>query len=338
MKNRKICLFVTLLLVLTLLFTFSVSAAPRQIKISHATAPGDPRDKGALALRDYINANLEDMEAVVYPASQLGEASQTIEAMQAGAIEIVILPSAFLGGFEPLVTLLDVPFFLPGDFDDLLKIQNSDAAKALLDTTQHVGIVSLDFWSTGYKQWTSNKPLRKPEDFAGLKWRIMPSPVLEEMYKELGARPVFVPFEELYSALQTGAADGQGDCPIALIANMHFNEVQRYISVSNYGPSEMLVMASKLWYDSLSKDVQEIIQKAAEEGAKVCADAAKNDQDQRWREIEEKGGTEFVILTEEEIEMFREKTKGVQEFYVSKYGEKAKKIIDDYRIAIEKLK
>ena len=41
------------------------------------------------------------------------------------------------------------------------------------------GITGLAFWDNGFKEMTSNKPLRRPEDFRGLKIRIQSSKVIE---------------------------------------------------------------------------------------------------------------------------------------------------------------
>ena len=53
------------------------------------------------------------VEIQVFPSSQLGNGRQMIEGVQLGTIEAAITPAAFLGGFNPAVSILDIPYIMP---------------------------------------------------------------------------------------------------------------------------------------------------------------------------------------------------------------------------------
>ncbi|MGB3683341.1 MAG: TRAP transporter substrate-binding protein, partial [Rubrobacteraceae bacterium] len=161
------------------------------MKIAHASAPDSARDQGAQKVKEVVEAESNGSISVeIYPASQLGGTTDLIEGMQIGSIESVILPAAFLGGFQPLMGMMDLPFFWPTDPEVLREVHDSDAAEQLLATTDEIGVTSLDIWHTGYKQWTAGKALPTPADYQGLKVRAMPSPVLVEQDKVLGMDPI----------------------------------------------------------------------------------------------------------------------------------------------------
>ena len=95
-------------------------------------------------------------------------------------------------------------------------------------------MIGLAYWDNGFKQMSANKPLRMPEDYKGLKFRIQSSKVLEAQLRLLGATPQVMAFSEVYQALQTGVVDGQENTP----SNMYtqkIHEVQKYTTLTNHG-------------------------------------------------------------------------------------------------------
>ena len=81
-----------------------------------------------------------------------------MEGAQFGTIECVVVPTSYLGGTCPMMTLLDTPYLLPDDPEQLYELYQSDAIKSLRDTTTEKGILTMAIWQTGYKVWSANKP------------------------------------------------------------------------------------------------------------------------------------------------------------------------------------
>lgn len=340
MKLKKVCFLIIIVLVLALLCSLSASSAKRQIKISHGQATGDPRHLGAVAMADYINAQgLEDWEAVVYPANQLGESTQVIESTVGGAIEMNITPVGFLSGFQPLFTVLEIPFLIPGDLYDVREVMESEAAQYLSDTLEVAGLVNVAFWTSDFGQISSTKtPIRKIEDVRGLKMRTVPSPITDKSWEGTGLSPVFIPWEETYTALQTGAVDGDLATPVTMVYTQKFHEVVDYLIILDYAPQIMSTMASKVWWDSLTEEVREVVRKGAEVGGQVMFEESIKDRDIKWKLIEEEGNCEIIVITPEERERFIDAMMdGVEEFFVNQYGEEAKKILDGFHAAIEEV-
>ena len=133
---------------------------------------------------------------------------------------------------------------------------------------QEKGLVGLVYWENGFRNLTNNKrPITKLEDMDGVKLRVMQNEVFLNSFKSLGANAIPLPFSELFSALETKAVDGQEN-PFNTIVSSKFYEVQKYLSVTNHVYSPWIVLASKKWWDGLSKDEQ-----------KVLLDAAKTSRD-----------------------------------------------------------
>jgi C4-dicarboxylate-binding protein DctP len=106
--------------------------------------------------------------------------------------------------------------------------------------------------------------LRTPADAKGLKFRIMSSDVLEAQFKDIGANPQKLAFAEVYQALQSGVVDG-AENPWSNIYTKKFYEVQKYITESDHGVLDYMVVTNASWWNGLPADVRAGLAKAMNE-------------------------------------------------------------------------
>ena len=123
------------------------------------------------------------------------------------------------------------------------------------NSMQRRGLVGLEFWHNGLKQFSANKPLVNPEDAKGLKFRVQKSDVLVAQIEALEASAQPMAFSEVYGALQTGVVDGQENT-WSNIYGRKFFEVQDGITETNHGIIDYLVVTSVDWWESLDEDVR----------------------------------------------------------------------------------
>jgi tripartite ATP-independent transporter DctP family solute receptor len=222
------------------------------------------------------NVALEKVAAVVlertngavkfelFPQGQLGDQRQMTEGVQLGTLEATVSPAAFLGGFNPVVSVLDIPYLMPEDPDKAQALREGPFGQALLKSFDSRGVVAIALWPNGLKNFTSNKPLTDIASFADQKFRVMNSKILIEQFTALGASAIALPFGELYTSLQTGVVDGQEN-PLDTIQRMKFNEVQKYLVISEHGAMEDLVLFNPVWWNSLPENFRGIITTAFQE-------------------------------------------------------------------------
>ncbi|NYT69076.1 TRAP transporter substrate-binding protein [Pusillimonas noertemannii] len=307
------------------------------MKIAHVAPQGDPRDTAARHVADTMNNSATcKVEAKVYPAGQLGSTTDLVEGMQLGSLEAVIIPGSYLVGFEPIMGLMDFPYFWPNDLNKMLSLHQSDAVRKMLDTTDSQGVYSMAIWHTGYKQWTANGPLVQPSDYKGKKARVMPSPILVEQQKALGLTPVFTPFGETYNALQSGAIGAQEN-PISTSYVMHFYEVQNHLTLTSHGTLDQVFMVSKAWFDGLPEACQAELEAAVEGGRKVVVDETLK-LDEKGLEAMKKAGVTVVEITDEQRSALREATLPVvREHFKALTGAKGDEIMKAIEAEIDKL-
>ena len=315
-----------------------VASAQEVMKIAHLVPGEAPRGRGATGTARLITADARcDISARVYPSGQLGGDTDLIEGLQIGSIEMVIVPGSFLVGFQPLIGILDFPFFFPPAWEDLEQVHKSDAMRLLLSTTEENGMVSLAIGHTGYKIWTCNRrPLDRLDNFAGLKARVMPSAVLKEQGRLFGLTAVGMPFSETYSALQMGAIDAQENS-ITTNFFMKFHEVQDYAALTNHGILDQIILVPKPWWEQKSVQCRDAIREAVEVGGRMTAELTNAIVVSAALPAFESRGLEISRPSNEERERMRAAVlPGIEEFYVRENGARGQAILDAFKAEIAK--
>jgi C4-dicarboxylate-binding protein DctP len=273
---------------------------PIVIKFSHVVAENTPKGKGALKFKELAEERTKGRVKVeVYPNSQLFKDGEEMQMLQLGNVQI-LAPS--VSKFGPLGVRAFEVFDLPYIFDDdkdLHNVTQGRIGQQLFKKLEDKGIIGLAYWDNGFKQMSSNKPLRTPADFRGQKIRIQSSKVLDAQMRALGATPQVMAFSEVYQALQTGVVDGQENT-WSNIYTQKFYEVQKYITVSDHGVIEYAVIVNKKFWDGLPGDIRTALDGAMKDATKYANDIAKQENDQALEKIKASGKSQIITLTPEE--------------------------------------
>jgi len=274
--------------------------APIVIKFSHVVAGGTPKGKGS----EFFAKRAGELtggrvKVEVYPNSQLYKDNEEMGALQLGAVQM-LAPS--LSKFAPLgvkeFEVFDLPYIFDG-YDDLHKVTQGPVGKGLMDRLDAKGISGLAFWDNGFKSFSSNRRMQKPEDLKGLKMRIQSSKVLDAQMRALGALPQVLAFSEVYQALQTGVVDGTEN-PHSNLYSQKMNEVQRNVTVTDHGFIGYAVIVNKKFWDGLPADIRTALNQAMAEATKFTNDSAMQDNEDALAMVKATGKTEVLALTRDE--------------------------------------
>ncbi len=316
MKQR---LLTALLAVAVVLSAASVAfAAPTVIKIGHDLSEDTPQHAGCLKFKEIVEKKTNGAVTVqIFPSNQLGSDRETTEFLQTGSVQAALIPTAKLSLFAPALQLPDLPFFFPSR-EITYKFLDSEVGDELLAQLAKKGIRGAAFWESGFKQFTANKELKSPDDFKGLKFRTMESPILIEQFKALGANPVPIDFGETYNALQQKVVDGQEN-PLVSIVRMRFYEVQTNTVISNHGYLPYGFLFSKRWLDKQPVDVQKILLQTAKEVAAFQREETVR-REKAFIETIEKSGCKVTYLTPEQKKAFADATRPVHQKFEASIG------------------
>jgi TRAP-type C4-dicarboxylate transport system substrate-binding protein len=134
-----------------------------------------------------------------------------------------------LGKFIPELQVFLLHFVLPQRPEDVQNVLADPQLIAFLDPLYAAkGLNLLSMYSEGQMAWTLKEEVRQPDDFSGLKMRVMTSPILLAAYGAYGASPTPMPYSEVYSGLQLNMIDGQVN-PVFAIERQKFHEVTDWL-------------------------------------------------------------------------------------------------------------
>ena len=226
------------------------------IKFSHVTNT-DKHPKGieASLLEKRVNEEMNGKACMqVYPNSTLYDDKKVLEAMLNGDVQLAAPSLSKFEKFTKKFRIFDLPFVFQ-DINAVDRFQNSADGEKLKNSMSRRGLTGLAFWHNGMKQMSANKPLIKPSDAAGLKFRVQASDVLVAQFEQLGASPQKMSFKEVYGGLQTKVIDGQENT-WSNIYGKKFFEVQDGITETNHGIIDYLVVTDAKWWKGLPGDVR----------------------------------------------------------------------------------
>lgn len=275
------------------------AADPIVIKFSHVVAEHTPKGQGALLFKKLVEERLPGKVKVeVYPNSSLFGDGKEMEALLLGDVQIIAPSLAKFEQYTKKLQIFDLPFL----FDNIQAVdrfQQSPQGKELLTSMQDKGITGLGYWHNGMKQLSANKPLREPKDARGLKFRVQASKVLEEQFKAVRANPRKMSFAEVYQGLQTGVVNGTEN-PWSNIYSQKMHEVQKYITESDHGVLDYMVITNTKFWNGLPEDVRGVLAKTMDEvTVEVNKQAEALNQGDKQRIVEAKT-SEIIELTPEQ--------------------------------------
>jgi len=260
------------------------------IKFSHVTnTDKHPKGIAASLLSERVNQEMNGKACMeVYPNSTLYNDKKVLEAMLQGDVQLAAPSLSKFEKFTKKFRIFDLPFVFK-DVDAVDKFQNSDSGQKLKDSMKRKGLQGLAFWHNGMKHMSANRPLVKPEDAKGLKFRVQASDVLVAQFAQLGANPQKMSFKEVYGGLQTKVIDGQENT-WSNIYGKKFFEVQDGVTETNHGILDYLVVTSTDWWDGLPDDVRSQLATIIDEVSQTRNQASSEVNEANKQKIIDAGG------------------------------------------------
>lgn len=222
------------------------------LRFNHVLGPSEPYHQGfqtwAQRVRERTNGGLTMQ---VFHSAQLGVEEDIIEQIRQGANIGQNTDSARLGNYVKGIAVMNGPYFAE-TIEEVAKVADSPTVKgwvAELASQHGLQVVCFD-WVQGQRHFFTNKPIRRPEDLAGLRIRTPPAPIWQESVRALGAAPVAMAFGDMYPGLQQRAIDG-----VELVWNNipagRFNEVLRYANETRHILLINFQVVSSRWFQRL---------------------------------------------------------------------------------------
>ncbi|MCU7836760.1 MAG: DctP family TRAP transporter solute-binding subunit [gamma proteobacterium symbiont of Taylorina sp.] len=284
----------------------SADVINRVLRFGHNLPEDSAMHQASLRFADIIDKKSKGrIKVEVYPAQQLGNDHYMVEMARAGELDILLTPTAKMSVPVPAMQYADLPFIFP-DREDAYEMLDGEPGQILLKKLRDIDLIGISFWENGFKHFTANRPIRQPEDFAGLKIRTMKSRIIMEQFRAFGATPIPIDFHATRTALADGVVDGQEN-PLIAIVSMGFHEVQSDFTLSNHAYLPYIFSLSKKVYDALPAEIQTLLTETALEVTSWEREETQH-REEKLLETVRQAGVNIHILDKSARQRFADKT------------------------------
>ena len=251
-----------------------LARAQQKITLRLGTTSGDgQQDPYAVGFRTFKAAlekrgiGADRLEIQFFPNRAIGDERPLVDGMRLGTVDMGVITNAVIAQVEPAFQVNDMPFLFAEEAQ-AHRVLDGNVGAQLRQKLEGRGILALGFMEGGFRHMINNvRPVTKPEDLRGIKFRVLQSPIYIEMYKSLGGTAVPMAWGETFTAVQQGAVDGL-EVPLGIIDQNKLFEITKFLSLTGHIYSMIGLLISKRSFDRLSADLKPVFLEAAAEATK----------------------------------------------------------------------
>jgi TRAP-type transport system periplasmic protein len=280
------------------------------LKISHqfpggSIKEGDFRDRLCRVFAAEVEKRTNGaLKFAIYPGASLVKTNSQFSALRKGALDLSLVPISYAGGELPELNIGLMPGLVTS-YEQSAAWKNAEVGRELNKFLLDKGVVMLSWiWQAGGVA-SRGKPIVDPEDAKGLKVR-GGSREMDLILKEAGAAVVSIPSNEIYSGMQTGALDAAMTSSTSLIS-FRLEEVSKALTTGRgkaYWFMLEPLMMSKVVFDKLTREQQQVVMTVGAEMEKFGLTAARED-DQEVARVYQKAGAKTADLNEASIKKWQ---------------------------------
>lgn len=331
---------------------------------------GSVQHEYALRFKELIEQRTNgEVEVIIYPYGTLGTSTHMTEQLNLGIIQFAMASPGTLGKFIPELQVFLLHFVLSEDErENQAILSNPELIASFDELYAPKGLRLLSIFSEGEMVWTTDREIRNPKDFEGVKFRVMTTPLLLAAYDAYGASATPMPYSEVYSGLQLNQIDGQVN-PVFAIERQKFHEVTSWMTFSGHASFITTCATNRNFFDALPSGRRKIVESVIEELDEYIFEVQTAFQTERLksvlRDIKRKRSELHLVgnldrfieslteeerqelveendflhlvpeLTDEERDVFRQKSLDVRNVFLETGGSRSAEVLDRLESALK---
>lgn len=279
-----------------------------------------PTIKGAEKFTELVKEKTNGRIVIqVKKNGEYGTQKQEVQQLVFGGIDFTRVSISSLTDELPALNVLQLPFFYE-NAQHMWSILDSEIGDSYLKLLELEDMIGLSWYDAGARSfYSSEKPITSIEDMQGMTVRVQECELMKEMMVCLGANPVDMAMQDIYSAFETGEIDAAENNWPTYAYTEHY-EVAKYYTVDEHTRVPEVQLMSKRTWDKLSEEDQKIILECAKESA-AYERALWEVTEKTSRQDALKNGCEEVKISEEELAKFRQAMEPLYAKYTTKASE-----------------
>ena len=306
---------------LSLMLTTPAWTTPLKIRFAHVVAQDTPKGLAVERFKRLVEQRSEGRMVVeVYPGSSLYGDRDEMQALQAGAVEMLAPSLSKFGrvGY-PEFEIFDLPYLFDS-LQDVHRITEGPLGMRLLKGLERNGMVGLGFLDNGFKHMSANRPLLVTTDFQGLRMRVQTSRVIAAQMRALGALPVPLPFGATRQALARRVVDGTEN-PLSNFWTQGMHRVQSDLTLTGHAYLGYAVVTGQRFWRSLRPPDQQLLQQAMNDALQYGNQIADGQNNKALQALRQAGTTAVHEPSPAQRQLLREATQPVHQQLGARIGQ-----------------
>ena len=288
----------------------------------HASAYGTAADIFANKLSELSKGTFKINQ---YPGAQLGQEPATLQKIQTGDIDFVLVATANAATIQPESGVFSLHFIFRNEEHAIKALGDPGVTAAMREmfASKVKGAHMLTLATQGLRNLYGKKEIHKIEDLKNVKIRVQATPTEDRLFPAYGAQVVHMPFGEVYTSLQTGVVDMAENGYTVYLLNKHY-EVAPIMSVTQHEANNSVMFVSDKVWSSLTDEQKTWMQTAADEVGRTQPKIAFDLEHQSRAKLEKLG---VKIVDDVDKSGFEKISQPIQDELAAKLGPHAVKIL-----------
>src|SRR3954464_4077784 len=254
---------------------FAMSSVAFAQKREFSFAYDQPRTSAYGYGADFFGKKLQELSKGTlgtnqYPGAQLGTEAQTLQKVQTGDIDFVLVSTANSSTIQPESGVFSLHFIFRGPDHAVKVLTDPKVIQAMREmyASKVKGAHMLTLGSQGLRNLYCKKEIKSVADLKNVKVRVQATLTEDTLFPAYGAQIVHMPFGEVYTSLQTGVVECAENGYTVYMLNKHY-EVAPVMSVTEHEANHSVLFVSDKAFGALTDEQKKWVQQAADDMNKV---------------------------------------------------------------------
>lgn len=278
------------------------------LKVAFNQSENHPQYKALAKFSDQLEEQTKGAYKLeISPNALLGDQRATAELVQNGVIQMSVVGNPVVESFNKDFSVIGLPY-LYDNLEHQKKVFLSDVLEPLFKSVSSSGFEVIGAFTAGARCLYTDKPMMKPEDLKGYKFRVMQSDTMKKMVDYMGGIGTPMGQGEVYTAVQQGVIEGGENNEVTYVDLKHY-EIAPYFSYTNHLMVPDLIIINEKLYSGMSPENRKIFDSLMKQTIENEFDVW-NENVEAAKKVAIENGAKFIDV---DIKPFQERVKPLQE-------------------------
>lgn len=257
-------------------------------------------------VEDIQNMSNGEIQIEMFYSSAVVKSAETFDAAATGILDCDMTGGSYQTGKNPAFQFAgDLMGGYQNPYQQMAWLLHGGGYEQLNALYNEHGMEFIGWWIPGPESLSSTKPIRSTEDFKNWKFRSPPG-MATMVFKNLGASPIVMDFNEIFTALESGIIDGADAANLTNNVGLGLYDIAEHTNFPGFHsmPADHLACRKDIW-DKMPDHHKSIMKVAMQALALRNATVNEVKNAQTAKDLREKG-INLYEWTPEELGKYRD--------------------------------